>query len=492
MRKVRFDRPLLFFICIASGFLVLKLITLSPRISDENLYFYASLLLTRGILPYRDYFIGQLPTQIILNAILLKLFGVNLIVLKIVPLVATIATSALLLRMFTERRNPRGGMLVTALFLGSFVVIGTTDFAYGVHMATLLLVFSWYLLERSPFWAGLVLCVGLTYRLYILPAALGFAAYELVRGNWRRVAVFLGSSLVPFVVVNLVLFFLFGEPFTTAVWRYHMIKLAVPGDPLTFPIFIRNDILPLMFAAAAVWTLVKTRVGRIRKGEVVRIEPSTVNLGLSAASAAAAQLLFLLLLSLVFQFYFVTLMPFLTLLASIALGALLPRRSQRFALPVVLAFALLSAITYLRGPSKMASFDHWEDAVRDVQRLAREDETIFGTYLVTSLLAVLSDRDVTEMEIDTNFQRHLAGLFSSEEATRVATASAVVIEQANIDELTGTLTDFEPFYIDQRTLAESCRLYKTYPVKHEPRFNALVLWDCTSSAGQSEYPGRVD
>lgn len=462
------------------GFLFLRMLNVSLLISDENYYFYAAHLLTRGVLPYRDYFFQHLPTQIGLFAILIKLFGFQVGILKFVHTVASAGTALLLYRLLSRAVRPAAGVLAAGLFLGSFANLGTTDYAFGVHEAVFLLVLSWYLLQRSPVLAGLALFGGLTWRIYVLPAALGFSIYEFLKGARRKVLLYLTAAVVPFLVLNLALFFAYGERFLTPVWRYHFLKFNIPTidrEP-SLDLFLRNDVILMMFAAAATWFTLRVGYTALRRGGIKRLSGTYLDIGLAAGGALAAQLLFLLYLAIVFQFYFVTLLPFLAVLAALALSYYLPPRSRKYATPLVILLGLLNAFFYLKIVGSIGTFDYWDELVEDVRALSTPDETIFGSYVVTTLVALLAEREITDYQIDTNFQRYFTGLFSSDEATRVATHSAAVIQTAVVDSESGEIKVLEPFFVKQDVLRSSCKIYRQYSAEWAFDFNAVVLWDC--------------
>lgn len=462
------------------AFLGLRLVNIAPRISDENYYFYAAHLMTKGVLPYRDYFFQHFPAQIMLYALLIKFVGVNIAVLKLVHILATCGTAYLLYRLLSDMDRTKVGVLAAGLMLGSFATLGTTDYAFGVHGAVFLLTLSWYLSRRSPILGGLVLFLGLTYRIYILPAAVGLILYEFLRGNRRRAWRFLLAAWLPFMLLNLVLLAAFGERFLTPIWRYHILKLSMPTveDELSFPLFLRNDVVVLMFATAAVWLLLRKTLVRRKSKARMPGTSSVTDLGLAASGALVAQLSFLLALSIVFQFYFMTLLPFLAVLAALALGEFLPTRSRKYAIPLVISLALINGFFYQKEVSSIGTFEHWDEVTRDVTTIAGEEDTIFGSYVVTTMVALMSQREITDYQIDTNFQRNLTGLFSSDQATQVATKSAVLIQKVSVDEA-GQTESREPFYLYQDVIEENCQLYRQYPAEKGFMFNAIVLWDCT-------------
>lgn len=466
------------FLAFGTAFLVLKLVNLAPQVSDENLYFYAAQLVANGVVPYRDFFFQHPPTQILLLAFLIKLFGFRLFAFKLVHVLVTLGSAFLLYRLTGSKRGAMG-LFASLFFLSSSVIFTATDFAVGVHEATFFLILSWYLLGKRPKLAGLALFLGLTIRMYILPAGLGLAAYAFWRGNRRGTTHFLLYSLVPFALFNLVLLGLFGEGFLTPVWRYHFLKPTVEIRQQAFTDFFRNEKFLLLFSAASAFILLRRAVaGRwIFPPAPARLS-GDVHLGLAAAFGLAAQFIFLSRLPTVFLIYFVTVIPFLAVLASLTLAVFLPARSRKAAyLFVVLVFGL-NALSYEKNMAGKYAFGALDDIVADVRKVTGARETIFGAYLVTPAVALYSDRSITDHEVDTNTQRFMTGLLSAETSTRLATSSGVFLQSVIFDEGTGAVRNVDPF-VDPGILVESCRPHRMYPVDQDFGFNRLVLWKCS-------------
>lgn len=484
METLRNRKHVLLFLGFSFGFLLLKLYNISPRVSDENFYFYAASLIAKGLMPYRDFFFQHLPSQIFLYALLIKIFGLRLYLLKFIHLVATLGSGFLLYQLLAERQRKDAALLALAFYLFSFVVLGTTDYALGVHEATFFLILSWYLFHHSTILGGLALFVGLTFRLYILPAALGFLALEFFKRNYRKVLQFSIFAILPFLILNLALFTLFGEEFLTPVWRYHFLKFSLSSTADEFPLFIRGDVILILFASVGAWLLFRNFLADFKKKRPARRRGMRLEqLGLSSAIALFLQFVFLKSLSQVFQFYFLTLIPFLSVLASLALSLFIPARSRRLALPLVVAISVVNGFFYQKDLAKLATLDNLERITADVRELAHEKDTIFGGYTITPLIALKAERKITENQIDTNSQRNLTGLLSADEATRLATKSAVFIQRAVIDYETGEIRRFDPFYVKRDIVVDTCKLFKDYKMEHGYRYNALLLWDCLGVSG---------
>ena len=216
MKRQNSRKYLLIFLGFSAAFLALKLPHVAPRVSDENYYIYATHLVLGGALPYRDFFLAHFPTQILLYAALAKMFGFSIAGFKVLQLLVTVGSAFLLFRIGSRKRNAAVGIVASAPL------------------------------------AGLALFVGLTMRRYILPAALGFVAYELLKRNWRKVMSFLTCSLSPFFLVNIVLFALFGEDFLTSVWRYQLAKFSASLAEDPFGLFLRKDWVLVMLSTGGI------------------------------------------------------------------------------------------------------------------------------------------------------------------------------------------------------------------------------------------------
>jgi len=71
--------------CVLCFFALLKLYSLNFVKGDEHMYFYMSLLVSKGKWPYRDFFFSHPPLQLYLVGALYKLFGYSLALSKAVP-----------------------------------------------------------------------------------------------------------------------------------------------------------------------------------------------------------------------------------------------------------------------------------------------------------------------------------------------------------------------------------------------------------------------
>ncbi|MCH7951456.1 hypothetical protein IH980_01785 [Patescibacteria group bacterium] len=204
-----------------------------------------------------------------------------------------------------------------------------------------------------------------------------------------------------------------------------------------------------------------------------------VELVVSVIAASALQLVFLRSLSIIFPIYFVTLIPFFSVLAAFSLVLFVADRSRRAVMMLVAALTLINAFVYKRDLSMAATLDNLEEIASDVQALTDEGDTLFGSYAIAPLIALSADRGITDNQIETNLLRNLTGLFPSDAATRVATKSAIFLQEALVDPETGRILRLRPSYVDESILRDACTLLRGYPLERSADFTVLFLWDCS-------------
>lgn len=472
-------------------FLILKLANIAPKLSDEGFYFYTAKLVSEGQIPYQDFFFQHLPGQILLLAGIIKAFGYNLYLLKTIPILASLGTAIVLY--FLTLKSPT----IPILFLFSLSVLATTDHSTGVHEAVFFLVLTWFLLDRQKFFfAGIVLFLGLTYRIYILPAALGITLYyflaNLKIGNWKLVisgacrfaignSATLIAGLIPYVALNLTLWNSFGEKFLTPVWHYHFLKSEGIDKGKIFSFFLANEWMLLGLALIGLFIFIANNF-QIPNSKLV----------VAAVFGLLAQAIFLLVFADIYYFYLVILIPFLSVLAAYALEyavssmqhvvsntqhAVRNKPILHTTLFILLIFAAINVYNYQTNHASVSVVTNLDRIRGDVKGLTREDSTVWGSFVVTPLIALESDRKITENQVDTNAKRNYAGFLSTDEATRLATESSLFIQTATLD-TSGKIVALDPDYVKQYVIQDSCELFRTYPIPRDYEKNAILLWQC--------------
>ena len=91
------NNKLIYYLLFVIGISVFVLIILrgliTPQPGDENVYYYMGKLVSEGKVPYRDFFYAHPPLHIYLIALIYKVFGFNIIILKLLPLIAILVSA---------------------------------------------------------------------------------------------------------------------------------------------------------------------------------------------------------------------------------------------------------------------------------------------------------------------------------------------------------------------------------------------------------------
>lgn len=478
---------------IVTVFIALKSINIAPKISDENIYFYMASLVAQGQFPYRDFFFAHMPGQLLMLALPIKLFGFNLFILKLIPLLASVGTAVLL---YIKTKN----IFAPIFYLFSLTVLATSDHGSGVHEATFFLILSWYLFEIQnpndkikkiqPLLGGLALFAGTMTRFYILPAAIGFVFYQIIRQKFQissksKIILFLITIFSLFVVANLLFWQLFGEHFLISVWRYHFLKSEGINKIAIVSFFLQNDWLLLVLAGVGIITLFlnKSEI-RNTKYEINSFDIRVSNFH-SALFALIFQSLFLAFFADIYFLYLVTLIPFISVLA--IQGLQIIKQKLLFPFPnlpylpyfLLSIFFLLNYLNYQSNHAPASVIVNFDKIITDIKGLTGPDDKIFGTFSITPLIAAETNRNITDNQIDTNIKRYLAGFITIDEATKIATESAVFIQTALLDK-TGNALSLDPAFVKQDVIRTSCSLFKIYPVPKDYANNAIIVWKCKS------------
>ncbi len=360
--------------------------------SDENLYFYMSSLVSDGKLPYRDFFYAHPPLELAFGAVVFKLLGFSLFMLKLLPLTATII-SALMVYLVAKRNfGEQAAVLAAAFFLSSYTIMLEATYFLGLNIAVMFLMLGFYFMNRKPLFAGIFFgLAGMTRILALIPAAvlIGFLLLKNFKAFTRTV---IGFAAV-FGTANLALLLL-SPNFVVSVYKFHLLKPAVEGRTAElFLSFITTNAL-LIGAAAIAFLAWNKKL-------------------LLFAGCAAAYLIALTQLSKIFSFYFVAAVPFLAIIAGANIDALLKKVNyQKLAVIAVAAVFIISmAYTANRLWSfDFANFETAKEMAGFVRENSQPNDTIFGDVTSASLVALFSGRKLANNIADTNELVYLSGV----------------------------------------------------------------------------------
>ena len=231
---------------LSFAFIMLKLQTMAPTATDENIYFYQAYVTSQGVLPYRDFFFAHPPLHLGIPALLFSIFGFSIGLAKAIAPLLALGTGLCLWWMLRERE--RQFMAVSALFLFLFAAatLKASSNLTGVNTTLFFFTVGMFALKASRMWlAGALLAMSLSAGFYMAAAVMAVLAWEGVATGKLRSRLN-KSFLAVFGVIQGGCFLIGGENFLTSVYLYHFKKpLADTGKEVFWGTDSVNVLAPL-------------------------------------------------------------------------------------------------------------------------------------------------------------------------------------------------------------------------------------------------------
>jgi hypothetical protein len=221
------------------------------------MYFYMSLLVSKGKWPYRDFFFSHPPLQLYLMGALYKLFGYSLVLSKAVPSLAAMVSGIYVYLLGRRLVGRSEGLLAVILFLFTFDVLRGSSHFTGANCALAFgLAASYQALVRRPILAGALFAIGTFIGVYIAPLVLMLSVLLAFR-SWKESLRLLGSALVVSVVVCAVFAGVAGHAFWYQVFGYNLNKIALRYSwfAKTRNVAYLNTAVMIGFVPGMVWAI---------------------------------------------------------------------------------------------------------------------------------------------------------------------------------------------------------------------------------------------
>ena len=413
---------------------LLKAKTLRITAADEGVYFYAAKLWLDGLVPYRDFFISHPPVHLLVPALGLWLFGINIPLLNAMPsLLVSSLTGFLTFRIARRQWGFLAGFLAAILFLFSANNLLSSNHMTGVNLSLLFLLTGvHFFLEgnksenpgKTWLLSGAFFGLGTMTGAYVLPgfALILLSALVTDRSALRPLLKGFGLITVP---VHLFFMAIAGKAFLMDVYLYHLQKVgespyfeAVRSVMVSFLIGDRWLVFP---ALLGIHMLLLSHVWR-------REEP------LSSLPLIPITLLFLLdyalffsFMSRIFRHYLIFTLPFAALLATFGLLSVLQfplpahwrsrwtvvyRALAALSLGGALCWFLIATVAPYARIAFSYSFTGAYDIAIHVKKVLEPGETLYGDFGITPTVALLSGVRIAANEVDASIMR-FEGDFSS-------------------------------------------------------------------------------
>lgn len=227
LRAVQPDATVVGLGCVLLCFALLKAYSLNFVKGDEHMYFYMSLLVSKGKWPYRDFFFSHPPLQLYLMGALYKLFGYSLALSKAVPSLAAMVSGVHVYLLGRRLVGRIEALVAVALFLFTFDVLRGSSHFTGANCALAFgLAATYQAVARRPILAGVLFAVGTFIGIYIAPLALMLGVLLIFR-SWKESLRLLCSYAAASALVCAVFAGVAGHAFWYQVFGYNLNKIAL-------------------------------------------------------------------------------------------------------------------------------------------------------------------------------------------------------------------------------------------------------------------------
>ena len=333
-------------------------------------------------------------------ALIYKIFGFNIAILKSIPLISTLASAFFVFRIAKEKFGNYGAVISSLLFLFSYSIMFNSVFSFGINTAAMLVVIGFYLLWNksnyllSGIFFGLA---GITRLLSLIPVFVILAAVLLSsRKNFVKLA---SSFLTIFLLVNLVFAVFFGDSYLAPVYKFHLLKSFGARENLRE----YSDIINLnwiLFLSAIMFIFAKDK--------------KKINI---FAAVSAAYLIFLITLNKIFGFYFIIVFPFLAIIGGYSIARIFNSLNLTKKQAIIVLIALSSIFAWNLASDAMflekigfRGFERGKDLAGFVNSVSDKGTMLFGDDSVVPLLALLTKKNIAFDLVDTNNEVFLSGL----------------------------------------------------------------------------------
>jgi len=455
---------------IIASFIAIHSLNLKLSISDENTYFYMGNLIAQGSVPYKDFFYAHPPLNIFIIALLIKLFGLNLVILKLVPVITT-ATSALLIYLISKNLHSRLSALTAAIFfLFAYETLRVSTYLTGIDIATMLLLLAIYLLfkqnknNKSYLYSGILLGIAGISALFSLIAAVVIGTILLLKNKKQAVYFLIGFSSI-FLVVNIILILLFGQSYITPVVKYHFLKpLTGSSLKIIFNILVKENWLLVLSPLLILFARDKKKVSAL-------------------VMIALAYLLFLMTYKSLFGYYLFIILPLLAIIGSYSIFSSIERLKMNPRIILIALFVIIgiaSALSINRYLNyEFQNFNNAQEIANYIKANSNPETALFGDDSITPLLALLSERKIAFNHADLNNFRWRTGLVDTKQTINQIKVEKPVIVTSQVNIPQGTFR-YGIDYLDEfhDFLSKDCKVVKEFKDKWQGYEKVVRLWEC--------------
>jgi len=449
-------------------FAVLKLFFLFPRFSDGHIYLYTAYLITKGLLPYRDFFYSSPPLLPYVLSVWGLVAGFTWQSFTVLPILLTLVDAGILYLLARKWFSPLTASITALLYLFSFAVLATTDFMSDVHLVLTLILLAVLFTEwHRPLMAGVLVGIAILAKLCAVVMLAPLVLFYVLVRRWHKASlVVLGCGLV-LLATSLLFWLWLGLPYFSQTILSHLGHIEGLSRWSIFLFFIQHDwLLVVGLLPAVYWYVFVGR--RPPKFFLVTI---------------ICLLLFYFLYPDSYYLYWKLLIPWLALFIGwnieIARRSFSPHRATVLSFIFLIAVGGWSVWQYLTQQAHAAVITPLNDIVHAVQLATPSHQPIYGAFELTPLVARLADRPIFDNDVDTNPKFFETNYFNLSARVAAVTAARVpvIVTKAFIDP-SGAIISGPNEVLPTNFYAQYCKPANVFPMSNDYSDNVVIVWTC--------------
>ncbi|MGC8926701.1 MAG: ArnT family glycosyltransferase [Myxococcota bacterium] len=204
---------------------LMKVFCIHPSTTDENIYFYMAKRFSEGLIPYRDFFFAHPPMHLIIPAIVFRTFGFNIVIAKLIPVMASLISGIFLYRLLRTLSGVIVALSGLIYYLFAYQVLMASSDMTGVNLTIMFLSISvYYLFVNKPILSGIFSAFALSCGLYSAAALLVIFIYLLIMRDLRSFAKYLIATVLLLFIIFGSFYIIGRENFILGVFKYHTLK----------------------------------------------------------------------------------------------------------------------------------------------------------------------------------------------------------------------------------------------------------------------------
>lgn len=340
--------------------LFLSFLKLFPTYSDETFYFNIAKQVYDGKVLYKDFFFAHPPLQTFSLFLFFKILGISYFAAKLLPVLSSTAC-LFLVYLIAKEENNKSSFLSTLILLFTPAFLSYQAIGYGVWLAALLVLISYYcLLRRKTFLSTFTLVLAFFTR-YL---AILYVPYLFYKSHNKKK--FLISAFLFMIIGFSFMFLLFGFDFITDTVFFHFSKFGERDFS-----FIKDYVSLNLFLLIPLFLFKRDK---------------------SFLLVLFADLLVMILFKAPFYHYFLISIPFYAVLLS--------EMKDRKTVIICILFGLfinLSTINYYNAPNSLFS---------ESDSFFVNNSIVFGEPIVTNYLSFANKARILDDVFD-SFPQHL-------------------------------------------------------------------------------------